>query len=81
MRTFVTTVLVVCAFPAFAQNYPTRAIRIVCPYVAGGGSDFVARTIALKLTETVGQSIVVENRPGGGTNIGAELVAHAAPDG
>jgi tripartite-type tricarboxylate transporter receptor subunit TctC len=66
---------------ACGQSYPVRPIRIVCPYVAGGGSDFVARTIALKLTETIGQSVVVDNRPGGGTNIGAELVAHAAPDG
>jgi tripartite-type tricarboxylate transporter receptor subunit TctC len=66
---------------ACGQSYPVRPIRIVCPYVAGGGSDFVARTIALKLTETIGQSVVVDNRPGGGTNIGAELVARAAPDG
>ena len=80
-RTFISAVLVVCALPAFAQSYPTKPIRIVCPYVAGGGSDFVARTIALKLTETIGQSVVVDNRPGGGTNIGADLVAHAPPDG
>jgi tripartite-type tricarboxylate transporter receptor subunit TctC len=81
MRTSISAVLVACALPVFAQSYPARAIRIVCPYVAGGGSDFVARTIALKLTETIGQSVVVDNRPGGGTNIGAELVAHAPPDG
>jgi tripartite-type tricarboxylate transporter receptor subunit TctC len=77
----ISAVLVACVLPAFAQSYPTRPIRIVCPYVAGGGSDFVARTIALKLTETIGQSVVVDNRPGGGTNIGAELVARSAPDG
>jgi tripartite-type tricarboxylate transporter receptor subunit TctC len=65
----------------FAQTFPARPIRIICPYVAGGGSDFVARTIAQKLTDTMGQSVVVDNRPGGGTNIGAELVARAAPDG
>jgi tripartite-type tricarboxylate transporter receptor subunit TctC len=81
MRAFVSLVLSVCAASAVAQNYPSRPIRIVCPYVAGGGSDFVARTIALKLTETIGQSVVVDNRPGGGTNIGAELVARSAPDG
>ena len=81
MRTLISAVLVACALPVFAQSYPTRAIRIVCPYVVGGGSDFVARTIALKLTETIGQSVIVDNRPGGGTNIGAELVAHAPPDG
>ena len=65
----------------FAQTFPARPIRIICPYVAGGGSDFVARTLAQKLTDTLGHSVVVDNRPGGGTNIGAELVARAAPDG
>jgi tripartite-type tricarboxylate transporter receptor subunit TctC len=77
----VSAVLAACAQSAFAQTFPTRPIRIICPYVAGGGSDFVARTLAQKLTETLGQSMVVDNRPGGGTNIGAELVARAAPDG
>ena len=78
---FASSILAAAAQSAFAQTYPTRPIRIICPYVAGGGSDFVARTIAQKLTDTVGQSVVVDNRPGGGTNIGAELVARAAPDG
>jgi tripartite-type tricarboxylate transporter receptor subunit TctC len=78
---FASYILAAAAQSAFAQTYPTRPIRIICPYVAGGGSDFVARTIAQKLTDTVGQSVVVDNRPGGGTNIGAELVARAAPDG
>jgi tripartite-type tricarboxylate transporter receptor subunit TctC len=66
---------------AQAQAYPTRPIRIVAPYVPGGGVDFVARTVAAKLSETIGQQVIVENRPGGGTNIGSELVARAAPDG
>ena len=77
----VSSALLVGAQAAYAQSYPARPIRIICPYVAGGGSDFVARTIAQKLTETIGQSVVVDNRPGGGTNIGAELVARATPDG
>ena len=64
-----------------AQTYPARPIRIIAPYVPGGGVDFVARVIAAKLTETIGQQIVVENRPGGGTNIGSELVVRSAPDG
>ena len=64
-----------------AQSYPSRAIRLVVPYAAGGNTDFTARVISTKLTEVFGQQMVVENRPGGGTNIGSELVAKAAPDG
>ena len=66
---------------AFAQNYPTRAVRLVVPYVPGGGTDFTARVIAPRLSEALGQQVVVENRPGGGTNIGSDLVAKAASDG
>ncbi len=68
-------------FAAHAQTYPTRAVRLVVPYVPGGGTDFTARVIAPRLGEALGQQIVVENRPGGGTNIGSDLVAKAAPDG
>ena len=64
-----------------AQTYPARPIRFIAPYVPGGGVDFVSRVVAMKLSETIGQQVIVENRPGGGTNIGSELVARAAPDG
>ncbi len=64
-----------------AQQYPTRPIRFIAPYVPGGGVDFVSRVMATKLSETIGQQVIVENRPGGGTNIGSELAARAAPDG
>ena len=62
---------------ASAQNYPSKPIKLVVPYAAGGGSDFVARLIGLKLTEFLEQSIIIDNRPGAGGLIGAELVARA----
>jgi tripartite-type tricarboxylate transporter receptor subunit TctC len=65
----------------YAQTYPSRAIRLIVPYVPGGGTDFVGRTVAQKLSEALGSTVFVENRPGGGTNIGSEFVAHAAADG
>ncbi|HSQ04535.1 MAG TPA: tripartite tricarboxylate transporter substrate binding protein [Burkholderiales bacterium] len=61
--------------------YPNRAIRFVVPLPPGGGADLVARTIAERLAKNLGQQVIVDNRPGGGTVIGAELVAHAPPDG
>lgn len=64
-----------------AQSYPAKSVRVVVPYAAGGNTDFTARVVALKLTDAFGQQVVVENRPGGATNIGSDLVAKAAPDG
>lgn len=63
------------------STYPTRPIRIIVPYSPGGGGDIVTRMIGAKLTEAWGQPVVVDNRPGGGANIGAELAAKASPDG
>ncbi len=63
------------------QAYPTKPIRLISPYAAGGGSDTLARIIGQKLLESWGQPVVVDNRPSAGGNLGAELVAKAAPDG
>jgi tripartite-type tricarboxylate transporter receptor subunit TctC len=71
----------VYAATATAQSYPTKPVRIIVPYAAGGNTDFTARSIADKLTPVFKQQVIVDNRPGGATNIGTEAVAKAAPDG
>lgn len=64
-----------------AQAYPTKPVRLIVPYAAGGGTDTAARMIARKLAPLLGQPVVVENKPGGATQIGTAYVASAAPDG
>ena len=73
--------LLVAAAPVLAQNWPARTVRIIVPYAAGGNTDYTARTVATKVSEMWGQQVVVDNRPGGATNIGSELAATAPPDG
>ena len=73
--------LCVAAPLAHAQTYPTKPIRLVVPFTPGGGVDINARLIGPKLTEYLGQPVIIETRPGAGTNIGNEFVAKSAPDG
>ncbi|MBX9841066.1 MAG: tripartite tricarboxylate transporter substrate binding protein [Xanthobacteraceae bacterium] len=67
--------------PALAQAYPSRPVRLVIPFNAGGSTDIVGRLMCQWLSERTGQSFVVENKPGGGTNIATQLVVNAPPDG
>jgi tripartite-type tricarboxylate transporter receptor subunit TctC len=66
---------------AFAQGYPSKPVRIIVPFPAGGATDIVTRVLGQKLTEAWGQQVVVDIRAGAGGNIGGELAAHATPDG
>jgi tripartite-type tricarboxylate transporter receptor subunit TctC len=75
------SLLALGAAPALALDYPTRTVRVVVPYPAGGTTDIMARLVANYLSEKTGQAFVVENKPGGGTNIGTQEVINAAPDG
>jgi tripartite-type tricarboxylate transporter receptor subunit TctC len=72
--------LLLLAMPARA-DYPERAIRLIVPFAAGGPSDVLARTVAQKLSQALGQPVLPDNRPGAGTNLAADLVAKSAPDG
>jgi tripartite-type tricarboxylate transporter receptor subunit TctC len=74
-------VLGVSAFAQSAANYPSKPLKIVVPFPAGGTSDVLARIFGQKITEHWGQPVVVENRPGASGNLGADVVAKAAPDG
>ena len=66
---------------SFSQNYPTKPVRIIAPFAPGGGTDFIARLLAQKLTERLGQQVIVENKPGAGGNLGAEFAVKSPPDG
>jgi tripartite-type tricarboxylate transporter receptor subunit TctC len=66
---------------ARALDYPTRPVRIVVPFAAGGGTDITGRIIGQSLSERVGQQFIIENRPGANSNIGTEAVVRAQPDG
>ena len=71
----------IAAAPARAEDYPSRPIRIVVPFSAGGAVDGPARIIAQELSKRLGQQVVIENKPGAGATIGSDVVAKSAPDG
>ncbi|MBI4195014.1 MAG: tripartite tricarboxylate transporter substrate binding protein [Betaproteobacteria bacterium] len=71
----------VAAAPGLAQSYPTKSIRFIVPFPPGGGNDTIARQVGQKLSAAFGQQVLVDNRPGAGGTIGAELAAKSPPDG
>jgi len=84
MRRLCAAVFTTLAFAAgtvSAQNYPTKPITLVVPFAPGGATDILARAVGAELTKSLGQQVIIDNRPGAGGNIGTQLVAHAAPDG
>jgi tripartite-type tricarboxylate transporter receptor subunit TctC len=83
VRCLVAVFLGICAVPVSvaAAEYPDRPVRLVVPFPAGGGADTLARIVMPRVAEALGAPIVIDNRPGAGGNVGAEIVARAAPDG
>ena len=73
--------VLLCCGTVCAQNYPSKPIRFILPFPPGGGTDTLARIVGQKLGENLAQTIVLDNRPGAGANIGAEIGAHSVPDG
>src|SRR3954465_10088979 len=81
LRTAVALLLSAFALASWAQPYPSRAVKIIVPYGVGGSADVYARYIGAKLQGSLGQAVVIENRPGGGSVVGTDAVAKAEPDG
>src|SRR3954468_11219216 len=82
LRIFLAALLLIsAALPVQAQNYPAKPVRIVVPFAPGGGSDFIGRFIAQRLTDSLGKQVIVENKPGAGGVLGVEQGVKSAPDG
>ncbi len=76
-----TSALALCAGSAMAQGFPNKPVHMIIPFAAGGGVDTTARVLGAKMADSMGQQIIMDNRPGAGGNIATEIVARAAPDG
>jgi tripartite-type tricarboxylate transporter receptor subunit TctC len=81
MRTLIAVIAIAFAASAAAQGFPSKPIKLICPFPPAGSVDIASRAIANELTKTLGQPVTVENRPGAGGNLGAEAAARSAPDG
>jgi tripartite-type tricarboxylate transporter receptor subunit TctC len=81
LRTLLAGAMVLAAGPLAAQSYPSKAIRWIVPFPTSGATDILTRTIAHKLSEALGQPVIVDNKPGAGGALGSDLAAKAAPDG
>jgi tripartite-type tricarboxylate transporter receptor subunit TctC len=81
VKTILSLAIALIAFSAHAQDWPSKAVRIIVPFPAGGSADLMPRVVGEKLAEKWGQAVIVENRPGAAGNIGADIVFRAEPDG
>lgn len=81
LRWFCALLALLVAAPAWSQSWPSRPVKLVVPFPAGGATDILGRALAQKLAESLGQPVVVENRPGAGGTLGSDIVAKAPPDG
>ena len=81
MKRIFAAAFVLLSFAVHAQDWPTKAVRIIVPFPAGGSADLMPRAVAEKLSEKWGQPVIVDNRPGAAGNIGADAVYRAEPDG
>jgi len=80
-RSFFAALILLAAAPALAQSYPDRPVHIIVPTPAGGPVDVMARLVAASLPASLGQNVIVENKPGAGNTLGSRIAAEAAPDG
>ncbi|MGH8672902.1 MAG: Bug family tripartite tricarboxylate transporter substrate binding protein, partial [Burkholderiales bacterium] len=81
LRTLLAAALALASTAALAQDWPTKPVRFIVPYPPGGGTDVIARIVQQRMSEAIGQTIVIENRGGAGGAVGTEAAAKSTPDG